>query len=166
MLCPVTGTKCESSGCSVYIDGRCARLQNPPPERAHRQGSVDHGSALPDAHEIRTPAPARGTTPRTDAEQRELFVLFDTVSGENHYVSAEFARQLERELSSANEQIAALREALKPFANYACEPPCECHNCKARAALAATRKEEGNDACVHGVSLRGYCNECDASEVG
>lgn len=29
-----------------------------------------------------------------------------------------------------------LLEALKPFANYACDPPCGCHNCKARAAIA------------------------------
>jgi hypothetical protein len=24
MICPVLGTRCESSGCSIYIDGRCA----------------------------------------------------------------------------------------------------------------------------------------------
>ena len=32
---------------------------------------------------------------------------------------------------------ARLRKALKPFANYACDPPCGCHNCEARAALTA-----------------------------
>jgi hypothetical protein len=29
----------------------------------------------------------------------------------------------------------ALLEALRPFANYACDEPCECHNCRARAAI-------------------------------
>jgi len=33
-------------------------------------------------------------------------------------------------------EIDELIEALRPFANYACDPPCECHNCKARAILA------------------------------
>ena len=28
-----------------------------------------------------------------------------------------------------------LLEALKPFANYACDPPCLCQNCKARDAI-------------------------------
>jgi hypothetical protein len=31
--------------------------------------------------------------------------------------------------------ITKLREALKPFANYACKPPCGCHNCQAKEAL-------------------------------
>lgn len=26
-------------------------------------------------------------------------------------------------------------EALRPFANYACDEPCDCHNCQARSAL-------------------------------
>ena len=34
-------------------------------------------------------------------------------------------------------RAARLRKALKPFANYACDPPCGCHNCEARAALTA-----------------------------
>lgn len=29
------------------------------------------------------------------------------------------------------------REALRPFANYACQPPCNCHNCRARDTIAA-----------------------------
>ena len=37
---------------------------------------------------------------------------------------------------------AALVDALKPFAKFACEPPCEgpCHNCNARTALAAAEE--------------------------
>ena len=34
-----------------------------------------------------------------------------------------------------------LFEALKPFAQFACDPPCGCHNCKARAALAAAQEQ-------------------------
>lgn len=30
----------------------------------------------------------------------------------------------------------ALLEALRPFANFACDVPCDCHNCGARAAIA------------------------------
>ncbi len=32
-------------------------------------------------------------------------------------------------------EVERLRGALGPFANYACPEPCDCHNCKARAAL-------------------------------
>jgi hypothetical protein len=41
----------------------------------------------------------------------------------------------------------ALEEALRPFANYACDPPCECNNCRARAALTlpAETVEAGED---------------------
>jgi hypothetical protein len=31
---------------------------------------------------------------------------------------------------------AELEDALRPFANYACDEPCNCHNCRARALLA------------------------------
>lgn len=31
--------------------------------------------------------------------------------------------------------------ALEPFANYACDEPCDCHNCIARDALAKARGE-------------------------
>lgn len=34
-----------------------------------------------------------------------------------------------------------LAEALEPFAKFACDEPCECNNCKARAALAEARGE-------------------------
>ena len=37
-----------------------------------------------------------------------------------------------RELLTEN---ARLRGALEPFAHFACDPPCDCHNCVARAAL-------------------------------
>lgn len=30
--------------------------------------------------------------------------------------------------------------ALRPFANYACDVPCDCHNCRARAALTRAMK--------------------------
>lgn len=37
--------------------------------------------------------------------------------------------------ASRDTEIAALREALRPFANFACDPPCGCHNCRARDLL-------------------------------
>lgn len=39
---------------------------------------------------------------------------------------------------------AELVEAVRPFSNYACSPPgeCECHNCRARAALTSSTKEQ------------------------
>lgn len=33
-------------------------------------------------------------------------------------------------------EICALKEALRPFANYACDPPCGCNNCRAKELLA------------------------------
>lgn len=38
-------------------------------------------------------------------------------------------------LKQACEKISKLKAALQPFANYACDPPCGCHNCIAKAAL-------------------------------
>lgn len=35
----------------------------------------------------------------------------------------------------------ATREALKPFAAFACDPPCGCHNCTARTILGASGEE-------------------------
>jgi len=32
-----------------------------------------------------------------------------------------------------------IAKALEPFAKFACDEPCDCHNCEARAALAAAR---------------------------
>lgn len=38
-------------------------------------------------------------------------------------------------ISWAYDKIKNLTEALRPFANYACDAPCGCHNCTAKAAL-------------------------------
>jgi hypothetical protein len=38
-------------------------------------------------------------------------------------------------VESLERRVALLESCLKPFANYACDEPCECPNCKARAAL-------------------------------
>lgn len=38
-----------------------------------------------------------------------------------------------------------LKAALQPFANYACDPPCGCHNCEARA-LTSTPEPETEEA--------------------
>jgi hypothetical protein len=51
------------------------------------------------------------------------------------YVTEQIANR--ERLEKENER---LREALRPFANYACDPPCGCHNCVAKAA--ASGKEE------------------------
>lgn len=44
----------------------------------------------------------------------------------------------DRAILWADSTIKQLVEALKPFANYACEPPCYCHNCKARDIIKST----------------------------
>jgi len=38
-------------------------------------------------------------------------------------------------LKEEQAENAKMREALEPFANYACDPPCGCHNCIAKSAL-------------------------------
>ncbi|MEE9569712.1 MAG: hypothetical protein V3W37_10020 [Candidatus Binatia bacterium] len=39
------------------------------------------------------------------------------------------------EIIALHTEVERLRGALRPFAGYACEPPCGCHNCTARDAL-------------------------------
>jgi hypothetical protein len=49
------------------------------------------------------------------------------------------AANLDGERQQQQLRIQALEAALRPFANYACDPacqPCDCNNCKAQAALA------------------------------
>lgn len=52
---------------------------------------------------------------------------------------AEFGNAHLDNLESENRRLRAINAelvaALKPFAQFACDPPCECHNCIARAAL-------------------------------
>ena len=73
-------------------------------------------------------ANAPSETPRCDAIAKSAAYHQD-VSGWNKYYDMErLARSLEK-------RVAALEAGLRPFANYACDPPCECHNCKARALL-------------------------------
>jgi len=43
--------------------------------------------------------------------------------------------RIDKESEFQAQHIARLKEALTPFANYACDPPCGCHNCKAKEAL-------------------------------
>jgi hypothetical protein len=43
--------------------------------------------------------------------------------------------EVSRALIASEARVARLEEALRPFANYACDEPCNCHNCIARAAL-------------------------------
>ena len=67
--------------------------------------------------------------------------LCQGVYREGHRDARHAAAELVAAATSAQDaQIAMLREALRPFANYACSPAgqCDCHNCRARAALAAT----------------------------
>jgi hypothetical protein len=44
-------------------------------------------------------------------------------------------QELEFENDYVAEIISKLKDALEPFANYACDPPCGCHNCIAKEVL-------------------------------
>ena len=44
-------------------------------------------------------------------------------------------QELELAMGKATEVIDKLKDALEPFANYACDPPCGCHNCIAKEVL-------------------------------
>lgn len=52
------------------------------------------------------------------------------VVGKTYDVTEDF-----RGLSLTNELIAALQ----PFANFACNEPCQCHNCRARDVIARAK---------------------------
>lgn len=44
-----------------------------------------------------------------------------------------------------------LREALRPFANYACDPPDDCHNCRARTVLQSAQPPAESKAATEPV---------------
>jgi len=49
---------------------------------------------------------------------------------------ASFIAGYETAVDELERENAELREVLKPFALFACDEPCDCHNCRARALLA------------------------------
>lgn len=57
----------------------------------------------------------------------------DCVEWENEVIG------LQADTENQGKIIGELQTALEPFANYACDKPCDCHNCKARAALARSK---------------------------
>lgn len=61
---------------------------------------------------------------------------------ETNSTSAKLIEQLESEKADLERRLAVAREALAPFANYACDEPhvneAKCHNCIARDALTLT----------------------------
>ena len=56
--------------------------------------------------------------------------------------SRESAIAAHNRVSCNNAIVDELGKALVPFANFACEPPCGCHNCEARAAIAKWKGEQ------------------------
>ena len=89
-------------------------------------------------------------TPRTDAaELVESETRWGVAPKRWPYVPADFARTLERSLTAAEAErdalrarVAGLEAALKPFANFACDEPCQCNNCIARALLAPSSEPQ------------------------
>ena len=61
----------------------------------------------------------------------------------DRYSGHKRVRSFEENLANGTLIAAApdLAAALEPFAKFACDEPCECNNCKARAALAKARGE-------------------------
>ena len=47
--------------------------------------------------------------------------------------------KLEQEIVTLELKRAALIAALQPFANFACDLPCDCYNCIARRAIAQAK---------------------------
>jgi biotin synthase-like enzyme len=74
-------------------------------------------------------------------KQPEALRLADALEiAEISYTSMVNAAYEMRRLHEANQ---AMLEALRPFANYACDEPCSCHNCAARTAIAKAETNEG-----------------------
>ena len=46
--------------------------------------------------------------------------------------------EMQQRITELEADNARLREALEPFAKFACDPPCGCFNCKARESIAST----------------------------
>lgn len=109
MICPETGTRCELSGCTIYINGRCGRLST-----------------------LLTRSAAPGETPRTAAATFEI--LSSLQSGTDKVVHAHVAEQLERELSEARAALARWRcaDCGETFDDFDSLTPHYFNNCPAR----------------------------------
>jgi len=66
---------------------------------------------------------------------------FDLDPGEQAQISGGDFAQMCDEMKALKQSNTELLEALQPFANYACDPPCDCHNRIARAAIAKAKGE-------------------------
>jgi hypothetical protein len=80
---------------------------------------------------IRSQIPANHLMPRTTAQQINDLLCRQGATG----VSADDIMKIVQPIEARADRLA---DALRPFANYACEPKegnCDCHNCAARSAL-------------------------------
>lgn len=72
-----------------------------------------------------------------DVSKNESFLV---ASLSIEHIATEKTQDALESTQSANAKLIAaapeLLEALRPFANFACDVPCDCHNCRARAAVA------------------------------
>lgn len=85
---------------------------------------------------------SRGREPRRAAEgdyRNPVPVPGEEVAGYS-FGSEDIGWKVNSERHMANAKLIAaapdLLEALEPFAKFACDEPCKCNNCRARAAIA------------------------------
>lgn len=64
---------------------------------------------------------------------------YDLIRDLDRYARSLTAAETDRDALRA--RVAGLEAALKPFANFACDEPCQCNNCIARALLAPSSEE-------------------------
>jgi hypothetical protein len=69
-----------------------------------------------------------------------LKVKYANLEHDHNMLAAELNARPEDD-DARDAAIARLSAALKPFANYACEESCDCHNCEARAAILAAKEQ-------------------------
>jgi hypothetical protein len=75
---------------------------------------------------------AAGELLRKSKTTDELLILADCSDRNDFDLGIEEAVNNHEKLLA---RVSRLEAALKPFAKFACDEPCDCHNCRAREAL-------------------------------
>jgi hypothetical protein len=107
------------------------------PHRAFPYGAYGEAKPLRIGGEIVAKVYQRGEE-ETVANARRLAATWNACDGiPTGALECQAKKELTQKLVESHQ---ALIQALEPFANYACDPPCGCNNCRARAVVAKAKE--------------------------